>query len=60
MGNKKEYNQYLWTSEQPRVYEMSPLAISGTPMSEEDLDMVSKVENRQQRFQQNTIVKRSK
>ena len=60
MGNKKEYNQYLWTPEQPRVYEMSPLAISGTPMSEEDLDMVSKVENRQKRFQQNPIVKRSK
>lgn len=60
MGNKKEYNQYLWAPEQPRVYEMSPLAISGTPMSEEDLDMLSKVENRQQRFQQNPIVKRSK
>ena len=60
MENKKEYNQYLWSPEQPRVYEMSPLAISGTPMSEEDLDMLSKVENRQQRFQQNPIVKRSK
>ena len=60
MGNKKEYNQYLWAPEQPRIYEMSPLAISGTPMSEEDLDMLSKVENRQQRFQQNPIVKRSK
>ena len=60
MENKKEYNQYLWASEQPRVYEMSPLAISGTPMSKEDLDMLSKVENRQQRFQQNPIVKRSK
>ena len=60
MENKKEYNQYLWTPEQPRIYKMSPLAISGTPMSEEDLDMLSKVENRQQRFQQNPIVKRSK
>ena len=60
MENKKEYNQYLWAPEQPRVYEMSPLAISGTPMSEEDLNMLSKVENRQQRFQQNPIVKRSK
>ena len=60
MENKKEYNQYLWAPEQPRIYEMSPLAISGTPMSEEDLDMLSKVENRQQRFQQNPIVKRSK
>ena len=60
MENKKEYNQYLWAPEQSRVYEMSPLAISGTPMSEEDLDMLSKVENRQQRFQQNPIVKRSK
>ena len=60
MENKKEYNQYLWTPEQPRIYEISPLAISGTPMSKEDLDMLSKVENRQQRFQQNPIVKRSK
>lgn len=60
MGNKKEYNQYLWAPEQPRIYEMSPLAISGTPISEEDLDMLSKVENRQQRFQQNPIIKRSK
>ena len=60
MENKKEYNQYLWAPEQPRIYEMSPLAISGTPMSEEDLDMLSKVENWQQRFQQNPIVKRSK
>ena len=60
MENKKEYNQYLWAPEQPRIYEMSPLAISGTPMSEEDLDMLSKVENQQQRFQQNPIVKRSK
>ena len=60
MENKKEYNQYLWAPEQPRIYEMSPLAISGTPMSEEDLDMLSKVENRQQKFQQNPIVKRSK
>ena len=60
MGNKKEYNQYFWAPEQPHVYEMSPLAISGTPMSEEDLDMLSKVENRQQRFQQNPIVKMSK
>ena len=60
MENKKEYNQYLWTPEQSHIYEMSPLAISGTPMSEEDLDMLSKVENQQQRFQQNPIVKRSK
>ena len=60
MENKKEYNQYLWAPEQPRVYEISPLAISGTPISEEDLDMLSKVENRQQKFQQNPIVKRSK
>ena len=60
MKNKKEYNQYLWAPEQPRVYEMSPLTISGTQMSEEDLDMLSKVENLQQRFQQNPIVKRSK
>lgn len=60
MRNKKEYNQYLWSPKQPRIYEMSPLAISGTPMSEEDLDMLSKVENQQQRFQQNPIVKRSK
>ena len=28
MGNKKEYNQYLWAQEQPRVYDASPLAIS--------------------------------
>lgn len=60
MENKKEYNQYLWAPKQSRVYEMSPLAISGTPMSEEDLDMLSKVKNQQQRFQQNPIIKRSK
>lgn len=60
MENKKEYNQYLWAPEQSHIYEMSPLAISGTPMSKEDLDMLSKVENLQQRFQQNPIVKRSK
>ena len=57
---EKEYNKYLWSPEQPRVYEASPLAISGTPMSEEDLAMLSKVENLQQKFQQDPIVKRSK
>ena len=57
---EKEYNEYLWSPKQPRVYEASPLAISGTPMSEEDLAMLSKVENLQQKFQQDPIVKRSK
>ena len=60
MGNKKEYNQYLWASEQPRVYEASPLAISGTPMSEEDAAMSLKAENLQQSLQQNPIFKSAK
>ena len=60
MGNKKEYNQYLWAPEQPRVYEASPLAISGTPMSEEDAAMSLKVENLQQSLQQNPIFKSAK
>lgn len=60
MENKKEYNQYLWAPEQPRVYETSPLAISGTPMSEEDAAMSLKVENLQQSLQQNPIFKSAK
>ena len=60
MGNKKEYNQYLWAPEQPRVYEASPLAISGTPMSEEDAAMSLKAENLQQSLQQNPIFKSAK
>ena len=60
MGNKKEYNQYLWTSEQPRVYEASPLAISGTPMSEEDAVISLKAENLQQSLRQNPIFKSAK
>ena len=60
MGNKKEYNQYLWAKEQPRVYEASPLAISGTPMSEEDAAMSLKAENLQQSLQQNPIFKSAK
>ena len=60
MGNKKEYNQYLWAPEQPRVYETSPLRISGTPMSEEDVAMSLKAENLQQSLQQNPIFKSAK
>lgn len=60
MGNKKEYNQYLWAPEQPRVYEASPLAISGTPMSEEDAAISLKAENLQQSLQQNPIFKSAK
>ena len=60
MGNKKEYNQYLWAPEQPRVYEASPLAISGTPMSEEDAAMSLKAENLQQSLRQNPIFKSAK
>ena len=60
MGNKKEYNQYIWAPEQPRVYEASPLAISGTPMSEEDAAMSLKAENLQQSLQQNPIFKSAK
>ena len=56
---EKEYNKYLWNPKQPRVYGISPLTISGTPMSEEDVATSLKVENSQQRFQQNPIVKRS-
>ena len=56
---EKEYNKYLWSSKQPRVYGISPLTISGTPMSEEDVAASLKVENSQQRFQQNPVVKRS-
>ena len=56
---EKEYNKYLWSPKQPRVYGISPLTISGTPMSEEDVATSLKVENSQQRFQQNPIVKRS-
>ena len=60
MGNKKEYNRYLWAPEQPRVYEASPLAISGTPMSEEDAAMSLRAENLQQSLQQNPIFKSAK
>ena len=60
MGNKKEYNQYLWAPEQPRVYETSPLRISGTPMSEEDVAMSLRAENLQQSLQQNPIFKSAK
>ena len=60
MGNKKEYNQYLWAPEQPRVYETSPLRISGTPMSEEDAAMSLRAENLQQSLQQNPIFKSAK
>ena len=60
MGNKKEYNQYLWAPEQPRVYETSPLRISGTPMSEEDVAMSLRSENLQQSLQQNPIFKSAK
>ena len=60
MGNKKEYNQYLWAPEQPRVYETSPLRISGTPMSEEDVAVSLKAENLQQSLQQNPIFKSAK
>ena len=60
MGSKKEYNQYLWALEQPRVYEASPLAISGTPMSEEDAAISLKAENLQQSLQQNPIFKSAK
>ena len=56
---EKEYNKYLWSPKQPRVYGISPLTISGTPMSEEDVATSLKVENSQQRFQQNPVVKRS-
>lgn len=56
---EKEYNKYLWSPKQPRVYGISPLTISGTPMPEEDVATLLKVENSQQRFQQNPIVKRS-
>ena len=56
---EKEYNKYLWSPKQPRVYGISPLTISGTPMSEEDVAASLKVENSQQRFQQNPVVKRS-
>lgn len=56
---EKEYNKYLWSPKQPRVYGISPLTISGTPMPEEDVATSLKVENSQQRFQQNPIVKRS-
>lgn len=60
MGNKKEYNQYFWAPEQPRVYETSPLRISGTPMSEEDAAMSLRAENLQQSLQQNPIFKSTK
>ena len=56
---EKEYNKYLWSPKQPRVYGISPLTISGTPMPEEDVATSLKVENSQQRFQQNPVVKRS-
>ena len=56
---EKEYNKYLWSPKQPRVYGISPLTISGTPMPEEDVATLLKVENSQQRFQQNPIVKRA-
>lgn len=56
----KEYNEYLWSPKQPRVYDISPLRISGTPMSEEDAAMSLKVENLQQSLQQNPIFKSAK
>ena len=41
---EKEYNKYLWSPKQPRVYGISPLTISGTPMPEEDVATLLKVE----------------
>ena len=56
----KEYNEYLWSPKQPRVYDISPLRISGTPMSEEDAAMSLRAENLQQSIQQNPIFKSAK
>lgn len=56
----KEYNEYLWSPKQPRVYDISPLRISGTPMSEEDAAMSLRAENLQQSLQQNPIFKSTK
>lgn len=56
----KEYNKYLWSPKQPRVYDISPLRISGTPMSEEDAAMSLRAENLQQNLQQNPIFKSTK
>lgn len=56
----KEYNEYLWSPKQPRVYDISPLRISGTPMSEEDTAMSLRAENLQQSLQQNPIFKSAK
>lgn len=56
----KEYNEYLWSPKQPRVYDISPLRISGTPMSEEDAVMSLRAENLQQSLQQNPIFKSTK
>lgn len=56
----KEYNEYLWSPKQPRVYDISPLRISGTPMSEEDAAMSLRAENLQQSLQQNPIFKSAK
>lgn len=56
----KEYNEYLWSPKQPRVYDISPLRISGTPMSEEDATMSLRAENLQQSLQQNPIFKSTK
>lgn len=56
----KEYNEYLWSPKQPRVYDISPLRISGTPMSKEDAVMSLRAENLQQSLQQNPIFKSTK
>ena len=56
----KEYNEYLWSPKQSRVYDISPLRISGTPMSEEDAAMSLRAENLQQSLQQNPIFKSTK
>ena len=56
----KKYNEYLWSPKQPRVYDISPLRISGTPMSEEDATMSLRAENLQQSLQQNPIFKSTK
>lgn len=56
----KEYNEYLWSPKQPRVYDISPLRISGTPMSEEDAAMSLRAKNLQQSLQQNPIFKSTK
>ena len=57
---ENEFNQYIWAQEQPRVYGPSPLAISGTPMSEEDAAMVTKAEGMLRRIQQNPILNAAK